>query len=361
MKRIIRNSFLIVVGMILLGLLIIALENLREANSRNRKYESGILSKTEKNLIDEALWLKKNNGNQVWPGLAQADIPIILFNDRYEFLVGMTNPPHHWSEVKNNTIDGNIYYRKPVENPQAFAVKVGDKWAGSLGTSNRMNRDYYLGIRNKLPPIIAQLFPYQYATMTPDIHVIGILNEVFHAYQAIKAPEHFKSAMESYSADKDYPYANATISEYWNQEGYYLWKALHAKNPDSVRANVRYFLNLRKERRIKSGMGKAQIHFEQEIEWLEGLAKYSEYQFYELANVRREKPILVHYRQTIPQFIYDSNMLKGKLGNQNTVYRFYISGMAQARILDKLNPDWKNFAFRDTTSLETLLYSTVHQ
>lgn len=361
MKRIIRNSFLIIIGLILLGLLIIALENLREANSRDRKYVSGTLSKTEKSLIDEALWLKKSSGNQVWPGLAQADIPIILFNDRYEFLVGMENPPSNWSEVKNNTFDGGIYYRKPANNPKIFAIKVGNKWAGSLGTPDRMNREYYMSIRSKLPPVFAQLFPYQYATITPDIHVVGILQEVFHAYQATEAPEHFKSATENYSAEKDYPYTDKNISGYWNKEGGYLWKALNSENTDSVRANVRHFLNVRKERRIKSGMSKQQIHFEQEIEWLDGLAKYSEYKFYKLANVRREKPVLVHYRQTIPQFIYDSNMLKGNLGEQHTDYRFYISGMAQARILDRLNPDWKNYAFQDTTSLESLLHSTVLQ
>ncbi len=361
MRSIIKNSILIILGLIVLGLVIIALENLREAHSRNRKYEAKTLSKTEKGLIDEAMWLKSVRGNQVWPKLSETNIPVILFNDRYEFLVGMDNPPSAWTQVENNTINGSIYYRKPVSNPQAFAVLVGDKWAGSLGTPNRMNREYYLGIRSKLPPVIAQLFPYQYATVTPDMHVVGILHEVFHAFQATESPDHFSNANESYAAEKDYPYSDNNLNTLWNMEGYYLWKALEEEQPDSVRANVKKFLAIRQDRRIQGKLSNPQINFERETEWLEGLAKYSEYRFYELAAVRRNKPILVHYRKTIPQQIHDFSTLKSKLGNKHSDYRFYISGMAQAKILDKLIPDWKTTAFDDTTSLENLLQKAVYQ
>lgn len=361
MRRIIKNSTLIILGLIVLGLVVLALENLREAKSRNQKYEARILSKTEKGLIDEALWLKKVRGDQVWPGLSEADIPVILFNDRYEFLVGMKNPPPAWTKVEGNTFNGNAYFRKPVHNPQAFAVQVGNKWAGSLGTPNRMNREYFLGIRSKLPPVIAQLFPYQYATVTPDMHVVGILHEVFHAFQASASPAHFTKANESYSAEENYPYSDQNLNTLWNLEGYYLWKAMNADQTDSIRTNVKKFLTIRQERRIQGKLSAPQINFERNTEWLEGLAKYTEYRFYELATVRRNKPILVHYRKTIPQQVHDLNTLKSKLGEQGSDFRFYVSGMAQAKILDKLSPGWKTTALNDTISLEDLLKNAVTQ
>ena len=45
-----------------------------------------------------------------------------------------------------------------------------------------------------------------------------------------------------------------------------------------------------------------------------------------------------------------------KLGNQNGDLRFYLSGAAQAKILDKVSPGWKkNILGQTNTALEDLL------
>jgi hypothetical protein len=54
---------------------------------------SPVLTARDKDLLAEALRLKSALGDEVWPGLGAEAIPVILYNDAYEFLTGMQDPP----------------------------------------------------------------------------------------------------------------------------------------------------------------------------------------------------------------------------------------------------------------------------
>ena len=55
----------------------------------------------------------------------------------------------------------------------------------------------------------------------------------------------------------------------------------------------------------------------------------------------------------------DFARLEESLGRQAGDLRFYLSGMAMARLLDRLDPGWKGRAFEDGAELEDLLRSAI--
>ncbi len=268
------------------------------------------------------------------------DIPLILFNESYEFLVGQAEPPFSWQVVKEDSFLGRPYHRRPAENPQAFAVPVGTEWAGSGGSLEMMNR--------KLP-----------FRLSREFHVVVMLHEIFHAFQATRAPRRFAGATAVYKLENIYPSKDPRFVAAWNREGEALAEALAAKEETAVTGLAQKFLDIRETRRWKIALDPKLISYERELEWLEGLAKYAEVRFYELAASRTEDALYANYRSGHPLWLWDLARLRRNLGGQEGDLRFYLSGVAQALLLDRLSPGWKAKAFGEKASLEDLLRNTV--
>jgi len=299
-----------------------------------------VLSTADKAELAEVLRLKTELGDQVWPGLGRIDIPIILYNERYEFLTGEAKPPSPWQDVKGDNFLGRPYYRRPAENPQAFAVAVGTRWAGSGSTLERMNR--------KIP-----------FRLSREFHVVIMLHEVFHAFQATLAPQRFAKAMSVYKSEGRYPYKDPPFSAAWNSEGEALADALKATEVAAISGLAQKFLDIRDTRRRQINLDPELISYERELEWLEGLAKYAEVRFYELAASPTSQAAYANYRSGHPFWPADLARLRKNLGLQEGDLRFYLSGMAQARLLDRLCPGWKAKAFEDGVNLEDSLHAAI--
>ncbi|MEE9270907.1 MAG: hypothetical protein V3V49_11680, partial [Candidatus Krumholzibacteria bacterium] len=277
------KTFAAVVILTCVGLAVLAEVNRREAVRRDRRHEGARLTEPESALLVEVRRLHAKLGSQVWPGFADARVPIVLFNDAYEFLADAVDPPTPWEIVPDHRLDGSVYYRRAVGNPQGFAVRIGDLWAGSLSTLARVNRDFFLAVRRDLPPVLAQVYPYAWATVAPDLHVVALLHEMFHAHQASTTPERFAAAGALYEVEKRYPFADAAFSDEWDAEGAALAAALRSLDIGETRELVRTFLSRRGARRSRAGLDAKLLAFERELEWLEGLGKYVETRFHELA------------------------------------------------------------------------------
>ncbi len=302
---------------------------------------SPILNDQDKTLLQESLRLKRALGDEVWPGLGKASVSVILYNDSFEFLIGSSNPPPPpWIEVEGDVFSGQTYYRRPAENPQAFAVEIGEVWAGSMSSLGRM--------AGKIP-----------IKITPDFYVVLILHEVFHAFQAEEAPARFRRASALYVMEKDYPFKDPEFEKAWTIEGSLLAAALKAKDRAETLDATRAFLENRRARRrlITSVIGIAD--YEREMEWLEGLSKYAEIRFYELASARNQDPAFADYRPGLPYWTWDFVRLEKQLGTQQGDLRFYLSGMAQARILDRLSPNWKARFFKEGGAMEDWLQALL--
>jgi hypothetical protein len=176
MLRQIIKRWLTIIVLFICALEAAASQGGRDAQGRDSVPDVPLLSAEDKAQLSEALRLQMALGDQLWRGLGRAHIPIILSNDRYEFLIGETNPPAPWVAVKGDSFNGKSYYHRDASNPQYFAVQVGEGWAGSIGTLDWMN---------KKSPL----------KLSRDFHVALILHEMFHAYQAAQSSERFKQAL----------------------------------------------------------------------------------------------------------------------------------------------------------------------
>lgn len=297
---------------------------------------NAILSAQDKELLKEALRLQQTLGDQVWPGLGSAGIPIILFNDSYEFLFKATNPPSSWTMVKDDDFFGQQYYRRSAVEPQAFALPVGEEWAGSMSTLDWINRKSPL-------------------KLSRDFYVVLILHEVFHAFQAREAAALFNKALSVYALEGKYPAKDTAFKAAWDTEGSLLAAALKAQDAAEVLAKSFEFLKNRQMRRAQASLKEDLVDFERRLEWLEGLAKYAEIRFYELAANHSGDPAFAGYRRGLPYWTWDFVRLERQSGSQESDLRFYLSGMAQARILDRLYPGWKKRFFQDGMILEDAL------
>jgi hypothetical protein len=300
-----------------------------------------MLNAVDKAELAEVLRLKTELGDQVWPGLSRLDILLILYNERYEFLVGEEKPPSPWEAVRKDNFQGRPYFRRPAEAPQSFAVAVGTRWAGSMGTLELMN--------SKAP-----------FRLSREFHAVAMLHEVFHAFQATLAPQRFSGAMGVYKSEDKYPYQDPQFSSAWNNEGEVLADALGATEDAALSGLVKKFLDVREARRSQVTLDPELISYENELEWLEGLAKYAEVEFYKLAASRASEAAFANYRSGHPFWPADLARLRRNLGGQKGDLRFYLSGAAQALLLDRLYPGWKTQALEEKSSLEDSLRAAVN-
>ena len=306
---------------------------------QNPAADSSFLSPDDKANLAEVLRLQKELGEALWLGFGQAKIPIIVYNERYEFLTGAPAPPSPWTLVEGDDFEGRAYHRRISSHPQAFAVQVGSTWVGSITTLAEMNAN---------GPV----------KMPRSSYVAMVHHEVFHAFQAVQGAEHFTKALEAYRAQAQYPAKEPGFAAAWDKEGALLAAALAASDPAALPAKVEEFLQARETRRAQAGFTPELLAYERELEWLEGLAKYIEDRVPDLAAARKEDPRYSSYR---PQFWRQADMfrLAKQLGRQDGDLRFYLSGMAQARLLDSLDPGWKRKIMQSDVFLEDLLRAAV--
>jgi len=294
----------------------------------------------DKSEFAEVLRLKTELGDQVWPGLSRTDVPLILYNEHYEFLVGEAKPPSPWQAVEGDDFMGRPYFWRPAEHPQSFAVPVGTRWAGGLGSLELMN--------SKTP-----------FRLSRELHVVLMLHEVFHAFQATLAPRRFAEATDVYGFENRYPYKDPLFSAAWNSEGEALADALRATEVAAISGLARRFLDIREARRSHVSLDPMLIAYENELEWLEGLAKYAEVRFYELAASRAKETAYASYRSGHPFWPADLGRMRRVLGGQTGDLRFYLSGVAQAMLLDRISPGWKAKAFEEKSNLEDCLRAAI--
>jgi hypothetical protein len=319
-----------------------------------------VLSEEDKAQLIETLRLKKSFGPSIWPGFSEAEIPLILYNEGYAFLIGHPSPPPAWTPVDGDSFQEKTYYRREGTGFQAFAVLVGELWAASLDTLGYMNRSMREQLRENIPP--EKLTPVMLKTMevTPAYHAVALLHEAFHAFQALQDRDRFQHAQKMYALEKLYPFKDEAFKSLWDAEGNWLASALREQDGAKRLEMIGRFLDVRAERRSKASLAEDLVIFERELEWLEGSAKYVEMQFAVLASAGQEAAGSKAYRIVRNRLQADFSYRIKKLGGLQGDLRFYLSGAAQAMVLDKVYPGWKKHVFgRKNTGLEDLLQSAL--
>lgn len=327
------------------------------------------LESLDKIRLAEALHLKAELGDEIWPGYATLDAPVIIWNDDYEFLFGVGSPPDGWEPVPGESFAGQPYFRRRADDPQNFAVRVRDQWAASIFTKDLADARLISAIRGLLPPGLAEVFPYRIIIQPSELQISAVQHEYLHAVQAELAPQKFASADRVYSLGDRYWARDEEMRSAWKDEINLLIKAVQADTDGDAAELVRQFLEARDQRRVAFSLAADFVAYEQQFEWLEGLAKFAELESWRLASDgQRYQPL--SEMASDPDFkayeTFDSrwNQEIAQTRRQASVegdVRFYYTGMLQAFLLDRLLPNWKTQIMEDGVYLEDLLRLAVAQ
>jgi len=363
MKRLRRILLAVTVGMLVLCLAAIAVSVLGNRGLPIEPQASGRLDPLDKARLEESLHLKQQLGEDVWPGWGVTKVPILLWNRHGSFLVAYPSLPMGWTLVSGDAFQDRPYYRQPTANPQNFGLQVGDHLVASMATKWETDAFMIQVFRGVLPPGIKAVFPYWLLILPSEVQITGVLHESFHVYQAEVSGPRLQEAESSHRLGAAYWQVDGAMRADWKQETSLLARALAASSDSEARQLARQFLERRAQRRQASGLAQDLIDYERQLEWEEGLAKYVELAIWRQASAAQEyRPIAAMsadrqfkryatFRQRWQQEVGQMRTQASREGET----RFYYTGMAQAMLLDRLLPGWKDDAFEPGTWLETLL------
>ena len=337
-----------------------------------------LLSEQEKARIQEITHLRNTLGDKVWPGWSAMDIPIVLYNEEYAFLSGIQEPAPGWERVPYGIVGGEewkpvpdeSYYRQPLPEdggtPQAFIVAIGDTYAASMTTKEWTGIHLVDLLQGELPGFVAPVFPYFIFTnrFNSDWFISAVLHESFHVLQARRAYQRLEEAEQATALEEKYPWDDDEFRALWLEEREKLADALVAEDSIERRGLVKQWTALRDKRREQ--LSAELIRYEQQREWLEGLAKYAElniwYTAYESPGytpvpAMNEVTDFKAYREAKEYRSSEISQLRSDL--QFSESMFYYTGWAQAELLDRLSEDesWKEEVMNAGIYLDELLAS----
>lgn len=376
------RGLMVIAGLCLLLIILILIINSRQP-TQSTKIDR--LSPADKARLAEVIHLRQALGDQVMPGWSQAVIPVIAYNEQYLFLVGCTDPESGWRKVPQNTqlgqdwevvpgddFYGQIYYRQPLPAPgvttENFTVRVGEHWVASLMSLEWMKICLASELRSDIPQPFSSIVPYPIVVRLfvpgSESYVTGVLHEAMHAYQGQRAPARLAAAEQSSrKTSAAYPWEEAALTEAWQKELDLLHQAMRATTQEESLQLAREFLHQREMRREAAKLSDALIDYERCREWEEGIAKYAERMIYLLAHQTPayqplpemdQDPEFQQYQGAQKKWDQEVDQIR-RMANDPGDGRFYYSGFAQAVLLDRLAPGWKDRLFDSGVWLEDLL------
>jgi hypothetical protein len=359
----------IAAGFLVLLLTCLLFATITALSNRNLPGEdhSDKLSAVDKARLLETLHLKTTLGDKVWQGWGSADIPVLVWNRSYEFLVNYNGVlPSDWSRVPNDELNGKPYFRRQAKEPQNFAMRVGDTWAASMATKQTTDVFLIKTFQDVLPMPIKQVFPYRLLLQPSETQIGGLLHETFHVYQYQISPERIAKAESIHKLGDQYEAASEKSQTEWKKESVLLADALKAKTRKEKVEFVRQFLTTREARRKDYGFSADFVNYERWLEWEEGTAKYVEVAILKQANVATNYQVLPAMENDSDFKRYQNfkqrwaqELLQLRYQTSSGEIQFYMTGMAQAFLLDDLMSGWKEKYWNDNTFLEDLLREAI--
>jgi len=327
------------------------------------------LSDLDKARLAEALHLKRALGETIWPGWGEMAMPVIIWNRSYSFLTGVDEAPAGWEVVPDDSFEGRAYFRQVTDNPQNFAVQVGDQWAGSMATKADTDVQIQKMFRDFLPPVIEDVFPYRVLMMPSEVQMTGTLHEIFHAYQSTVVLERLEEAELTHQQGDSYWACDVANAPEWRDEIRALSQAIRTDSDDEARQLITKFLTIRANRRQTYQLNQALTDYERQLEWEEGLAKYVELASWENAWQALDEysplpeiladPDFQGYETFEKRWNQESGINMTNSASQSGETRFYYTGMAQAFLLDRFAPGWKQRILSEDVYLEDLLARAI--
>jgi uncharacterized membrane protein (UPF0127 family) len=294
-------------------------------------------------LIDEL-------GPSLWAGWGEGRPPLLLESEAADFLVGHPAPPDGFVTVPGLTVAGEPVSTRTGHLVPGIGVQlIGDR----LGVA--------LLPRDRLQAFVDGILGAGVIALDDVQYVRWAAHEAFHVFELNAVggePPRFgfegsETEMAVVLAETD------GFAEDLADEARLLKRALGTKTDADLLVAVDAFLGARELRRatLPADVG----GFEQEVEWSEGLARYSDVRLLQsAASDYRPSPAFAALGASYPEpdvtwadavhWLDDLSSVPGTVRD-----RYYELGAAQAYLLDRLMPGWHARALPDGESLESLL------
>ena len=149
--RALKKLTMVAAALLVIAAVISAINNQR-LPTRSQSVER--LDAQQQLLLAETLKLKRELGNAVWPGWGDAPIPVLLYNEQYGFLTSPPDVPGGGEVLAGDAVLQQPYYRITGQKHEAFAVRVGAQWAGSMNTKEWMRISLTNKVRRQLPTLL---------------------------------------------------------------------------------------------------------------------------------------------------------------------------------------------------------------
>lgn len=328
--KILKRISISILGLILLGVIGLIVNNrILALKYNNLSTDEGTLTSSEILAVKGVYDYLKEDGEDIFEGF-KGNTDVIVFNDKYEFLICDDNSEVGWEHIEDNDVLNKSIYRRYADNSQAFAVLVNGEWVGSMSTKDTFNKN----MANSVPVF----FPIQAVIADDEQYKAIVIHEMVHAYEAKNNSERFSRIEKLHNISENY-YDDKIFNEMIVQEASYLEKAIAAEKNEDIVEYVEKFLETRDRRREDCNMSIVEIQNEVEFEWLEGLARYAEFK------------ASADSKSLVARNLGDiESKVRIKADD-----RYYTLGMAQALVLDKLNEEWKKDLFKGDFLMEEFL------
>ncbi len=273
--------------------------------------------------IKELRRAAKQAAGDLWPGWDPTATPMGVHKAKeFSVLIGHPKPPAPFRPYATTQVSVPVFVADTTEGiPLA---NTAQPFAGALtsfvGFSDLMDK-------NPVEEAVA----------------LGI-HELFHAHQRRIAPQKYANVLVVLWGQ--YPEFSARNRALLELEAEALLRALRAPDAEEQRRQAGDFQGLRAARRKEMAADVAR--YESAEESSEGLARYMEYRLLEVAY-----PARVELREKRLQALENLGSL------ERDRERFYVLGMAEAALLDRLRPGWKKEFESSDALLDDLLARAV--
>ena len=311
-------------------------------------------------------------GERIWPGWDISRTPILFYRPGVQdILIGFPHKPEGFAVLAGfNPLEGETLF---VRDGKTFIDIDGQNTVREIdgvrtlvvadGPSNQRQKLWGV-LQGQKPEFIQEwMDAWSFLPEPPYGQMSMILHEGFHAFQAAAAPGKEPNEL----AAIDYPLLDIRNNALWSLEADLIQDALLASDQAAAAAKIREFVAVRMERR--TGLAEALVEYEDQEEYLEGLAKYVEYAFLRQAQGLEPAPELFYLDGFFGYGPHLEEVLTGEFrrikdivaanidltGNKYGVgplrFRLYSSGASLAWFLDEVDPGWKADIFKPGLTL----------
>lgn len=330
--------------------------------------------------LKECRRIAKYLGAQLYPGWEFEKTPILFYRPNVqELLINFPHRPAGYVDYAGFSPLGEetIYARN---DSTRFTVDDQNTSIEIDSIPVLVVADPFSSMRNQLRDVLTQRTKEFAASWLEDWSFIPnpydklalILHEAFHVHQTKHAPD--KSADEM--AVAQYPLLDPVNNALYVLEGSILKDALLAGDRSLRMQRIREFVAVRSYRH--SLLDSNSVEYENLNEFVEGTAKYVEYEFLQTGEAIDPGPEMYYqtgfrgYRGVLPEMFKNrlDNMVNivavnddrfgNKYGSGPLRFKLYELGACEALLLDDVMPEWKDQIFNDGVYLSDLLGQSVN-